>query len=151
MYYSYGSKTTKKLHFNLKKKILVTGGAGFIGSHLIDKLLKIGHNITCIDSFDSFYDISEKKKNISGHLNHKNYILKKGDIQDKDFLNKTFIEHSPDVVIHLAAKAGVRPSVENPHNYQKTNVEGTLNLLEASVNFKIISKINNLNLLFITP
>ena len=116
-----------------QQKILVTGGAGFIGSHLVDALLNYGHNVICLDSFDNFYPILFKEDNISEHLKSKNYELIKGDISDEDFIIKTFDKIQPEIVIHLAAKAGVRPSVENPLSYENTNIKGTLNLLEASV------------------
>ena len=116
-----------------QQKILVTGGAGFIGSHLVDALLNYGHNVICLDSFDNFYPILFKEDNISEHLKSKNYELIKGDISDEDFIIKTFDKIQPEIVIHLAAKAGVRPSVENPISYENTNIKGTLNLLEASV------------------
>ena len=123
-------------------RILVTGGAGFIGSHLIDELLKLNFEVCCIDSFDPFYDINEKKRNIASHLDYSNYILKEGDIRDKEFIDTVFAKYQPEVVIHLAAKAGVRPSVEDPHLYQKVNIEGSLNLLEASVKHQIKKFIN---------
>lgn len=112
-------------------KIVVTGGAGFIGSHLIDNLLELGHHVTNIDNFDSFYDERIKRKNIEKHFEYKTYKLFETDIRDKIALNK-IIKNDTDVIVHLAAKAGVRPSIENPISYQEVNVYGTQNLLEIS-------------------
>jgi UDP-glucuronate 4-epimerase len=108
-------------------KILVTGGAGFIGSHLCNALLAAGHHVTNIDNFDTFYDKSIKLNNIVKHKKSANYKFIEGDI-----LNLTALlnNQSFDLIIHLAAKAGVRPSLENPIAYHRVNVEGTLNLLE---------------------
>lgn len=108
--------------------ILVTGGAGFIGSHLIDRLLAEGHKVTNIDSFSSFYDRSIKENNIRSHKESPNYQLVEGDIREAapwEFL----AEHHFDKIIHLAAKAGVRPSILDPKAYQRTNVLGTQNLM----------------------
>lgn len=116
-----------------KNKILVTGGAGFIGSHLTDKLLIEDYKVCCIDSFDSFYDVNEKHHNVKAHLNYKNYQIFEGNIENKAFIKDVFSKFQPDLVVHLAAKAGVRPSVENPMDYESTNVKGTLNILDASV------------------
>ena len=125
-----------------KQKILVTGGAGFIGSHLVDALLDYGHHVICLDSFDDFYPIFCKEENIKEHLTSKNYLLIKGDISNKNFIIKTFHEIKPEIVIHLAARAGVRPSVENPINYENTNIKGTINLLEAAVKHGVKKFIN---------
>lgn len=125
-----------------KQKILVTGGAGFIGSHLVDALLDYGHHVICLDSFDDFYPIFCKEENIKEHLTSKNYLLIKGDISNKNFIIKTFHEIQPEIVIHLAARAGVRPSVENPINYENTNIKGTINLLDASVKHGVKKFIN---------
>ncbi len=111
--------------------ILVTGGAGFIGSNVIDKLLSQDHNVLCLDNFDSFYDILIKKRNVENNLNNNQYRLIEGDIRDSILLNKIFSENKIDVVIHLAARAGVRPSILEPELYYNVNVMGTLNLLEA--------------------
>lgn len=113
-------------------KILITGGAGFIGSHLTRRLLEEEEKVVAIDNFDPFYSVTEKKNNIKGFLKNKNYKFVRGDICDKQFINDLFKEEKFDYVIHLAAKAGVRPSIANPIGYFKTNVEGTLNLLEAA-------------------
>jgi UDP-glucuronate 4-epimerase len=110
--------------------ILITGGAGFIGSNLADKLLSLGHTVFCIDNFDNFYDPSIKRNNIKQALNNPSYNLLEGDIRDKDFLNKCF-KNPVDIVIHLAARAGVRPSIANPELYFDNNVTGTITLLEA--------------------
>ncbi|MBN2526489.1 MAG: GDP-mannose 4,6-dehydratase [Deltaproteobacteria bacterium] len=110
-------------------KILVTGGAGFIGSHLCDRLLDRGHRVVCLDNFNDFYDPKIKRANIVAALRSSSYTLAKGDILDTAFLDEVFAE-SFDVVVHLAAYAGVRPSILNPSLYQKVNLEGTVNLLE---------------------
>ena len=113
------------------KNIVVTGGAGFIGSHLIDKLLAEGHTVTNIDNFDPFYDESIKRENIKGHLGYDTYSLYEVDIRDKEALNKA-IPDNTDAIVHLAAKAGVRPSIADPIAYQEVNVAGTQNMLEVT-------------------
>lgn len=109
--------------------ILVTGGAGFIGSHLVEKLLDENHRVTVIDNFDDFYPKAVKEKNISGFLGHPQLTMHTLDICDAAGLERQLTEHY-DAIIHIAAKAGVRPSIANPVLYQKVNVEGTQNLLE---------------------
>jgi UDP-glucuronate 4-epimerase len=111
--------------------ILVTGGAGFIGSNLIEKLTNENHNVFCLDNFDTFYDPLIKRQNIEKCLVKSNYTLIEGDIRDKNLLNKIFAENEIELVIHLAARAGVRPSILEPELYYDINVFGTLILLEA--------------------
>ncbi len=114
--------------------ILITGGAGFIGSHLADRLLEKGENIVVIDNFDPYYHVEIKKRNISHNLRKKNYKFLEKDIADLQSLKKIISEENIDVIVHLAAKAGVRPSVEDPHSYSRVNIEGTLNILNATLN-----------------
>ena len=114
-----------------KNTILVTGGAGFIGSNLIEKLLERNNQIICIDNFDDFYSKSIKQNNIKISLEKPFYTFIEGDIRDKSILEKVFVENKIDSVIHLAAKAGVRPSIASPDKYFDVNVNGTLCLLEA--------------------
>jgi len=116
----------------MKKHILVTGGAGFIGSNLIAKLLKDENNIiTCIDNFDPFYSPEVKQKNIAPFLANSSFKFIKEDIRNFGALKKNIPENI-DVIVHLAAKAGVRPSIENPLEYQEVNVIGTQNMLEIA-------------------
>ncbi|MGE0635319.1 MAG: GDP-mannose 4,6-dehydratase [Bacteroidia bacterium] len=115
-------------------KFFITGAAGFIGSNLADKLLANGHNVVAFDNFDSFYHEKIKRQNISEALKSKNYYLIEGDILDNEKLYESLLATFPDIVIHLAAKGGVRPSIENPEAYFQVNVSGTLNLLEAMRN-----------------
>ena len=113
--------------------ILVTGGAGFIGSHLVDRLLTIDdHVITVIDDFNDFYSPDIKRANIADHLNNKRYSLVEADIRDRDALDQLFNKQQFDCIVHLAARAGVRPSLSEPELYAETNVNGTLNLLELA-------------------
>jgi len=112
-------------------RIFITGAAGFIGSHLCEKLLSMNHEVIAFDNFDDFYPREIKEKNISITLQHSNYKIIEGDIRDAEKLNLCFRENHIDLVIHLAAKAGVRPSIENPGIYYSVNVLGTLTLLEA--------------------
>ena len=111
--------------------ILITGGAGFIGSTLADKLLEKNNKIVVIDNFNDYYSPKLKEKNIKHNLDNKNYKLYRGDICDKNLLSKIFEENKIDVVVHIAASAGVRPSIENPSSYVKNNIEGTVNILEV--------------------
>jgi len=112
-------------------RFLVTGGAGFIGSSLADNLLLQGHEVVCLDNFDNFYDPEIKKENVSNALTYSTYRLIDGDIRDKQLLQSVFSENKIDMVIHLAARAGVLPSVQNPELYYDVNVMGTLYLLEC--------------------
>lgn len=113
------------------KRALVTGGAGFIGSHLVDLLLGEGWQVTVVDNFDPFYNPQIKRQNIAPHLSHPNYTLVEADIRDIEALRKR-LSGEYDVIVHLAAKAGVRPSVLDPVSYYEVNVRGTLNLLELA-------------------
>lgn len=115
--------------------ILITGAAGFIGSHTSEKLLGLGHHVIGLDNFDAFYEASIKKTNISGASQNSNFTFYEGDIRDKQFLDGIFQSNDIEIVIHLAAKAGVRPSVLDPALYHDVNVNGTRCLLEA-VNLK---------------
>lgn len=110
---------------------LVTGGAGFIGSHLVDRLLAEGWRVTVVDNFDPFYDPAIKRKNIEPHLEYSNYRLVEADIRDLEGL-RAQLSGDYDVIVHLAAKAGVRPSIKDPVGYQEVNVRGTQNLLELA-------------------
>ena len=113
--------------------ILITGGAGFIGSHLVDRLVEDGgYRFTVLDDFNDFYDPAIKRSNISIHLGRNNFELVEGDIADSNMIKDLFRRHRFDYVVHLAARAGVRPSLENPLCYENTNVRGTYTLLEAA-------------------
>lgn len=138
---------------------LITGGSGFIGSHLAENLLKSGHTVINIDNFDDFYDYSIKIKNtlesvglpIDFQLSNKNedihklievtksekYQLYYQDITNKEALLEIFSQHKIDMVIHLAALAGVRPSIERPLDYEKVNILGALQLWEMCRDFKV--------------
>jgi len=119
------------------KNIIVSGVAGFIGSNLVDDLLRKGLNVMGIDNFDSFYSRNIKEINISNALKFKSFYFRDGDIRDIKFLDRCFYDFRPDIVIHLAAKAGVRPSIKDPASYYDVNVNGTLNMLEAMRKNKI--------------
>ncbi len=115
----------------MNKTYLVTGGAGFIGSSLADFLLKKDYKVVVIDNFCDFYDPSIKRNNVNDNLDNPNYKLYEIDLRCKSDVEKVFRENKIDVVIHLAAMAGVRPSIENPILYQEVNCIGTQNLLEV--------------------
>ncbi len=110
--------------------VLVTGGAGFIGSHLCDALLQNGDRVIALDNFDDFYDADVKRRNLDAASRHAHFRLVKGDIRDVPTVERV-LSPDVDVVIHLAARAGVRPSIDDPLVYQDVNVRGTLVLLEA--------------------
>lgn len=112
-------------------KILITGVAGFIGSNLAETLIYEGHTIEGIDNFDPFYDEKIKNRNISSFENAPGFKLHRINLLEKQKISQIIFEGNFDLVIHLAAKAGVRPSIADPEAYFKTNLEGTLNLLEA--------------------
>ncbi len=115
------------------RNILITGGAGFIGSHLVNSLLSEGEwRVSVIDDFNDFYDPSIKRANVSGVQDNPNYRLFEADIRDRSALGKIFEENAFDVIVHLAARAGVRPSLSQPLLYAQTNINGTLNLLELA-------------------
>lgn len=119
------------------QKILVTGCAGFIGSNLTDKLLDNGYTIIGIDNFNNYYKPEIKEDNLKNALCDKNFRLYRKDILSLDDLGEIFREEKPEIVIHLAARAGVRPSIDNPKLYAEVNILGTVNLLKLSVDYKI--------------
>ncbi|HEX9756982.1 MAG TPA: GDP-mannose 4,6-dehydratase [Nitrospiria bacterium] len=118
-------------------RVLVTGGAGFIGSHLMERLLGKGLEVVCLDNFDPFYDPNLKRINLKNLLDQSTFTLVEGDIRDLTLLKRLFEEFSFDLVFHGAARAGVRPSLIEPLVYEEVNVRGTLNLLEMAKQFQI--------------
>jgi UDP-glucuronate 4-epimerase len=115
------------------RNILITGGAGFIGSHLVDHLLATGEWwITVVDDFNDFYDPAIKSENVRLHLENPNYHLFRIDIRDRPALETVFQSARFDCIVHLAARAGVRPSLQQPLLYAETNITGTMNLLELA-------------------
>jgi UDP-glucuronate 4-epimerase len=116
---------------------LVTGGAGFIGSHLCERLIQDSHSLVCLDNFNDFYDPEIKHRNVQLLISNPHFQLVQGDILDWPLLQKLFEDQFFDAVIHLAARAGVRPSIKYPKLYQRVNIEGTVNLLDLSIQFKI--------------
>lgn len=112
--------------------IFVTGGAGFIGSHLCEALLSRGASVTAYDNFDSFYDPAVKRRNVSGCLGHARYRLVEGDIRDLSAIERALVDSRPEIIVHLAARAGVRPSIEDPILYQAVNMHGTTVILECA-------------------
>jgi UDP-glucuronate 4-epimerase len=119
----------------LPQNILVTGGAGFIGSHLVDRLLAKGCRVTVLDDFNDYYDPRIKRGNVAPHLKNPRYALVEGDIRDRQLLAQIFTEGKDkfDLVVHLAARAGVRPSLMQPSLYCDVNVVGTSLILDAAV------------------
>ncbi|MDZ7332182.1 MAG: GDP-mannose 4,6-dehydratase [candidate division KSB1 bacterium] len=115
----------------------VTGGAGFIGSHLIERLLAENHHVWCLDNFNDYYPPEMKQKNLEVAQSHANFKLIQGDILDERLLTDIFQSQQFDGIIHLAARAGVRPSVQQPKLYEEVNVRGTLNLLEIARVFQV--------------
>ena len=113
------------------KHALVTGGAGFIGSHLVDSLLADGWRVTVFDNFDPFYDPAIKEANIRAHESDARFALVRGDLRDVNAVDG--LGHTTfDVIVHLAARGGVRPSIADPVGYQEVNVAGTQLLLELA-------------------
>lgn len=117
--------------------LLITGAAGFIGSHLLERVVRTKERVILIDNFDDFYPESIKRNNISSALKNSNVKLYETDIRDIDSCRNIFKEEKIDEVIHLAAKAGVRPSLENPIEYEDVNCRGTITLLELSREYGI--------------
>jgi UDP-glucuronate 4-epimerase len=113
-------------------RTLVTGGAGFIGSHLVDRLLTEDGEVVVLDNFDSFYDESRKRANLADASRSPRFRLVEGDIREAALVDRLLREFRPDAVVHLAARAGVRPSIEQPALYADVNVNGTVRLLEAA-------------------
>jgi UDP-glucuronate 4-epimerase len=117
--------------------VLITGGAGFIGSHLAENLVAEDYRVICIDDFNDFYDPRIKWENIAGLQESPEFHLVKGDVTDKETLEKLFSAWKIDQVVHLAARAGVRSSLRQPALYEKVNVGGTINLLEQCIKHQV--------------
>ncbi len=118
-------------------KILLTGGAGFIGSHFCEYALENGHEIVILDNFNDYYDPAIKRRNVEGFLGRNDVEIVEGEILDGDLLDKLFEKHNFSGIVHLAARAGVRPSLQQPFLYEKVNIQGTMELLERANKYKV--------------
>lgn len=114
-------------------KLLITGGAGFIGSHVADRRLARGDRVVVLDDFNDYYDPRRKRANVAAHLTSPRYRLVEGDIRDRALVFRLFAEEGFDAIVHLAARAGVRPSLAQPVLYEEVNCVATLHLLEAAI------------------
>ncbi len=111
-------------------KVLLTGGAGFIGSHYCEKLLQDGHEVVILDNFNDYYDPKIKRRNLDEVRRVGEFTLIEGDLTDAELLETIFAKHRFDAMVHLAARAGVRPSLKQPLLYERVNVQGTMQLLD---------------------
>lgn len=118
-------------------KILVTGGAGFIGSYTSQALLARGDQVVCLDNFNDYYSPARKRANVAALMGQPGYTLIEGDIRDQDTLEALFAAHQPARIVHIAAMAGVRYSIQHPELYESVNVRGTLNVLEAARRYRV--------------
>lgn len=121
----------------MTKKLLITGAAGFIGSHLSERLIGDGWEVVGLDNFDNFYNREVKEKNIESLLENNRFVLVEGDIRDAKCVESILNENKIDTIVHLAAKAGVRPSIEDPIAYQDVNINGTVVMLEGARKFGV--------------
>lgn len=121
----------------MERIVLVTGGAGFIGSHLCEALLNQGAQVVNLDNFSDHYDPAMKKRNIAGLMNRTGFYLYKGDIRDAQLLNKIMQNHMITDLVHLAALAGVRKSISDPLEYVDVDIKGTVNLLEFAAKYNV--------------
>ncbi len=117
--------------------MLVTGGAGFIGSHLCEALLRQDHEVICLDNFNDYYAPEAKRRNLLACLTHPRFTLVEGDLLNPSDLERAFQPAKVDVVVHLAARAGVRPSIREPELYERVNVQGTLRMLEQARRYEV--------------
>ena len=118
-------------------RILLTGGAGFIGSHLAERFLERGDDLVILDNLDTFYDPSIKERNLEKVRAKGEFVLYRENLLDQEVLLRVFEQHRPQVVVHLAARAGVRPSLEEPELYSEVNITGTVRLLNLAQKFKV--------------
>ena len=118
-------------------RIFITGSSGFIGFHLSKRLLDKGHNVCGFDSMNTYYDIKLKKARHKILDKYKKFSFTKGNIESQKILNKSILRFNPEVIIHLAAQAGVRYSIENPKIYLNSNIMGTFNVIESAKNIKV--------------
>lgn len=118
---------------SISDRILVTGAAGFIGSHVVERLLSLGARVTGVDNFDPFYPAEMKRANLAGPCANPRFRLLEADCSDQVALGRTLADESFEVIVHLAAKAGVRPSLKDPAGYLRANVVATQNVLDLAV------------------
>ncbi|MFQ3632849.1 NAD-dependent epimerase/dehydratase family protein [Roseiflexus sp.] len=118
-------------------RYLITGGAGFIGSHLSDALLARGDQVVCVDNFNDYYDPARKRRNIAHALTHPGYTLIEADFRDAATMDRVFAQYRPQRVAHIGAMAGPRPSMRNPALYEDVNVRGTLTILETAARYDV--------------
>tara|TARA_Y100000310_G_scaffold338698_1_gene429155 strand:+ start:2701 stop:3648 length:948 start_codon:yes stop_codon:yes gene_type:complete len=118
------------------KTVLVTGGAGFIGSHLVDRLLE-EYEVVCIDDLNDYYDVNKKIKNVNLNIDKENYHFFCVDLRDGKALRNVFEKFDFSIVIHLAARAGVQPSLKDPFLYEEVNIRGTLNIFDLCREFNV--------------
>lgn len=119
------------------RSVLVTGAAGFIGSHLVDRLLLEDYKVVGIDNFNDYYDPKIKEGNIKNALKFSDFKIFRNDILDYSQIEYIVKQEEPNIIVHLAARAGVRPSLENPNLYSSVNIEGTVNMLKIAVDNNI--------------
>lgn len=116
---------------------LVTGGAGFIGSHITERLLTEGYEVICLDNFDNYYDPRLKRKNIESFLENQNFTLIEGDIRNEELIKNLIQNYSVNYIFHEAAQAGVRASIEDPKKPNDVNIGGTMNVLTSSLDSNV--------------
>jgi UDP-glucuronate 4-epimerase len=119
------------------KTVLITGGAGFIGSNVIPKLLVKGYRVVSVDNFDDLYDPKLKEENVKPFLSNQNFVLERVDIRNLEALKEVFEREGPTYVIHLAARPDTRDAVNDPRLYISINIDGTLNVLELAKDYKV--------------